>query len=286
VIFNFRRAGDCRKNGEPLKSAMAIKDITIKRLFAKSQNRCARPGCKSHLVLGEQVLAEICHIRARQSGGPRFDPALSAEDKDSFANLLLLCGTCHTLVDKDPKTWTVELLTEIKEIHERNGETEINTEIAREAMLILNKYANLTVKSRKRASAMSSGQGVAIAVGGDNHAPITVNASSRRTGTYYPPNSIGADANLTNYIDYLCELYVKFMQPIDTDEGRLFGKLGKQIKKRFHLAKRTRNHLPSERFHDLVNFLVHEKLPLTPVGRKHVKKGTRMYLSFEEFRSS
>jgi hypothetical protein len=76
------------------------------------------------------------------------------------------------------------------------------------------------------------------------------------------------------------------MQPIDTDTGRLFGKLGKQIKTRFHLAKRTRNHLPAERFHDLVDFLIQEKLPMTPVGRKHIKNGTRMCLSFEEFRLS
>ncbi len=258
----------------------------MKRLFAKSQNLCARPGCKSPLVIGEQVLAEICHIRARQSGGPRFDPSLSAEDKDGFGNLLLLCGTCHTLVDKDTTTWTVELLSEIKEIHERRGEAEINSDITDKAMLILDKHTKLTVKSPRKAKAVSSGYGVAIAVAGDNHAPITVKAARCPTGTYYPPNSIGADANLTNYIDYLCELYVKYMQPIDTDEGRLFGKLGKQIKTRFHLAKRTRHHLPTERFHDLVDFLIREKLSTTPVGRKHIRNGTRMCLTFEEFRLS
>ena len=263
---------------------MPIKDTTIKRLFAKSQNQCARPGCKSPLVIGDQVLAEICHIRARQKGGPRFDPTLSLEEKDGFANLMLLCGTCHTMVDKDPTKWTVPLLTEIKEIHERGGAAEIDSDMAGKAMLILDKHSNDTVRNLKQAKAISSQYGVAIAVGGDNHAPITVKSSSRPTGTYYPPNSIGANANLTNYIDYLCELYVKFMQPIDTDEGRLYGKLGKQIKTKFHLAKRTRNHLPAERFHDLVDFLVHEKLALTPVGRKHVRKGAKLCLSFEEYR--
>ena len=100
----------------------------------------------------------------------------------------------------------------------------------------------------------------------------------------YPANSIGADANMTNYVEYLCELYVKYMRPIEPNEDASWAKLGKHIKTEFHLKKKTRNHLSAERFWDLANFLIHEKLALTPVGRKHLRQGTKSCRTFEEFR--
>lgn len=47
---------------------------------------------------------------------------------------------------------------------------------------------------------------------------------------------------------------------------------------------RTRHHLAVDRFNDLIHFLIHEKLASTPVGKKHLRNGTRMCRSFEEFR--
>ena len=56
-------------------------------------------------------------------------------------------------------------------------------------------------------------------------------------------------------MDYLCELYVKYMSPIEKDRDSLWGRLAKQIKTKFRLAKRTRNDLPADRFPVLVEFL-------------------------------
>jgi hypothetical protein len=95
---------------------------------------------------------------------------------------------------------------------------------------------------------------------------------------------IGADANLTNYIEYLCHLYVEFVTPIEPDKNKSWAKLGKQIKTKFRLIKRTRNHLSAERFPDLVDYLVNEELARTPVGRKHLRQGKRLCRTFEEFR--
>jgi hypothetical protein len=126
---------------------------------------------------------------------------------------------------------------------------------------------------------------VAVSIAGSNHAPISVRLPSpKSSGTKYPANSTGADANLTNYIEYLCDLYVKFMLPIEPDEDTSWAKLGRHIKTKFHLKKRTRNHLSAERFGDLVHFLVNEKLAGTPVGMKHLRNGTKLCRSFEEFR--
>ena len=41
---------------------MPITPTTIKRLFARSGNRCAMPRCQSVLVNGEHVLAETIRI--------------------------------------------------------------------------------------------------------------------------------------------------------------------------------------------------------------------------------
>jgi len=52
-------------------------ETTIKRLFAVSGNRCAFPGCTAVLVTGGVVTGEICHIKAQNPQGPRYDPAQS-----------------------------------------------------------------------------------------------------------------------------------------------------------------------------------------------------------------
>ncbi|HEY3899228.1 MAG TPA: hypothetical protein VGM54_11475 [Chthoniobacter sp.] len=178
-------------------------------------------------------------------------------------------------------------------MHERAGLPEINTEIARQASLIYEakcaRKSSKITQSAVQGSAQAStrGPGVSVAIGGHNQGDIKINlnGSQKKLGSSYPANSIGADANLTNYIDYLCDLYVKYMAPVSKDTGQLWGKLGRQIKNRFRLRKRTRNHLAAEHFDALVKFLVSEKLATTPVGKAHLRNGTKLCRSFEEFRS-
>lgn len=73
---------------------------TVKRLFAESGNRCPYPGCQHRLVDEDgAIYAEICHITARNAGGPRFDASLTEEERRSFDNLLLLCRIHHVRID-------------------------------------------------------------------------------------------------------------------------------------------------------------------------------------------
>jgi hypothetical protein len=45
--------------------------VTVKRLFARSQNRCAFTGCDFPIVEeSDTVTGIICHINARSPGGP------------------------------------------------------------------------------------------------------------------------------------------------------------------------------------------------------------------------
>jgi hypothetical protein len=271
---------------------MAIKDSTIKRLFGMSRNECAMPDCKSPLIIGDVVVGEICHIRARRKKGPRYDPSVTAMEKDELGNLLLLCGTCHKLIDSSLGDYRIDWLETIKSAHEARTPlpVEISQKDAANAMLLLGRHINRSIKKagdveiRGSVQASATRGGVAVAIGGTNQGHVSIKIPASKDVRGYPPNSIGADANMTNYIEYLCDLYLKFMRPIEPNEDKSWAKLGKHIKTKFHLKKRTRNHLSAERFWDLVNFLIDEKLAFTPVGRKHLRQGMRLCRTFDEFR--
>lgn len=96
---------------------------TLRRLFALSGNQCAKPGCPTVLLSANGTLVgEVAHIAAESSGGPRFDSKLDEAGRRAFENLLLLCSTCHTLVDKEPKTYTKDILRKWKRDREARFE--------------------------------------------------------------------------------------------------------------------------------------------------------------------
>lgn len=271
---------------------MPISERTIKILFAKAQNTCAYPDCHAPLVIEETVLGEICHIRARRKGGSRYDPALTAEEKDAPANLILLCPTCHSLVDKDRSgAFPVEWLQQIKADHERNGGIELSARDARYALALLAKHKVKAKRTIQHATVVGSATAtatkgaVAVSIGGNNQGDIHIKTSAAGGIRGYPKNSIGADANLSGYLDYLCDLYVKYMSPTGEDEGSLRSRIGKNIKTKFRAIKRTRNDLPSERFLEIVEFL-HQKLARTPVGAGHIRRGTKLCSTFPEWRNT
>lgn len=257
---------------------MSIQLTTIKRLFAKSSNRCAMPKCPASIITDGIPVGEICHIKARNKKGPRYDPTITAREKDSYDNLLLLCRTCHKVVDSKPQTFTVPLLLEIKSIHEANGSIEITPQLSRDAELLLRH-----ISIPKSVTAHASGHGVAIAIEGDNHAPVTITQTTARraAATKYPSNAIGADANMAGYIDYLFGLGVDYWKGVPLMSP---GRLGKKIKDKFRLKSRTRHHLPVQRFHELVDFIVSAILTPSPAGKRHIGRGTKLCRSFDEWR--
>jgi hypothetical protein len=88
-------------------------------LYLRSGNRCAFPGCVQALMTADGILVgEIAHIEAALPSGPRFRAEMTNEQRRAFDNLLLLCGTHHTIVDVDVRTWTVETLQNLKRSHE------------------------------------------------------------------------------------------------------------------------------------------------------------------------
>ncbi|XCN73547.1 MAG: HNH endonuclease signature motif containing protein [Candidatus Electrothrix aestuarii] len=257
---------------------MSIKLTTIKRLFAASSNQCAFPKCTAPIIVDGIVVGEMCHIKARRKNGPRYDATLSAADKDGYDNLLLLCETCHKLIDANPERYSSEVLTKLKHQHEESGICEITPQQAHDAQLLLQAFTK-----QSRTSAKATGQGVAIAINGDVKAPITVNqAASRKPPTSkYPKNAIGADANMAGYVDYLFGLGIDYWK---NTPNMTAGRLGKKIKTKFRLKTRTRNHISVERFQELVNFIINDILKPSPVGKRHLREGTKLCRTFSEWR--
>jgi hypothetical protein len=61
---------------------------------------------------------EQAHIVAEEEDGPRGKSCLTLQQRNSYPNLILLCPTCHTKVDKAPDEYPVELLHQFKSEHE------------------------------------------------------------------------------------------------------------------------------------------------------------------------
>lgn len=105
---------------------MTVTQATKKKLFAASSNECAFPECDEEVVDIEEevVIGVIAHIRARSEDGPRHDPDMTDDERDEFSNLMVLCPTHHTRIDKNPEKYPPEKLEEWKEQHEQEATEE------------------------------------------------------------------------------------------------------------------------------------------------------------------
>ena len=94
------------------------KGEVLRELFLKSGNLCAFPGC-AHLIMDPNgaFVGEICHIEAAESGGERFNPKQTNEQRRELGNLLLLCHR-HHVITNNVKEFTVERMQQLKRYHE------------------------------------------------------------------------------------------------------------------------------------------------------------------------
>lgn len=103
---------------------MGIKQRDIKLLWGRAASRCAFPACRLELTQDSEAtessspIGEQAHIVAKESNGSRGDSPLTSNERDSYANLVLLCPTHHTIIDGNPKDFPIERLHSIKTDHE------------------------------------------------------------------------------------------------------------------------------------------------------------------------
>lgn len=94
---------------------------TIDTLAKRVGTRCSNPACRK-LTTGPGVepsrvvnIGVAAHITAASSGGPRYDPGLSPEERRAPENGIWLCQNCAKLVDSDPDRYSTTLLVQWKD---------------------------------------------------------------------------------------------------------------------------------------------------------------------------
>lgn len=105
---------------------MAITAKTIKILWSAAGGRCSFPGCWERLCYHEAgdvspfTLGEMAHICGEKPGANRHEASQEPKQRDDYSNLILLCPTHHTLIDRkeNEATYSVGVLHTMKAAHE------------------------------------------------------------------------------------------------------------------------------------------------------------------------
>lgn len=103
------------------KGRITLTQTTKYRLFADSGGFCQNPNCLSELFrdIGDTTIhiAEMAHIISAADDGPRANTQLTPEERGAYTNLILLCPTCHTVIDKAEEKYPKTLISEWKRLH-------------------------------------------------------------------------------------------------------------------------------------------------------------------------
>lgn len=104
----------------------------VKRaLAARVGDLCSNPDCRAltsgpHEDPAKAVnLGVAAHLTAAAPGGPRYDAALTPEQRASIENAIWLCQNHAKLIDSDPSRFTVALLREWKTRAEEEARSEL-----------------------------------------------------------------------------------------------------------------------------------------------------------------
>jgi hypothetical protein len=246
----------------------------VKKLFALSLNQCAFPDCIASIFsLTDEMIGEICHIKAKSPEGPRYDPNQTDAERHSFDNLILFCRNHHKVVDDQPKKFTVEWLKVTKQNHEQNGVFEITQEDARLARKLLDSY--LKIESRDEAQVMVNSPG-------SIQAKIFKASSKKGLPKGHPPGTIGADMDMHNYISYLVKRFNEFRRAAQKiyreRQSYPYSAIHTQIESIFD---NPTYYVPQGRFGELAAFFK-QRIDETPIGLRNQRNGIPSYYSFEK----
>jgi hypothetical protein len=92
-------------------------------LAMKSGNVCALKDCHKPLAVQADnnehiLLGEAAHIYGENSAAKRYRSDMTDEERNDFKNLLYLCPTCHTKIDKSEVSYPADYLFDLKKDHE------------------------------------------------------------------------------------------------------------------------------------------------------------------------
>lgn len=247
--------------------------IEVKRLFARSRNRCAFPNCESPITEDSgAITGEMCHIKAASPGGPRYDKTQTEAERHASSNLILLCGRHHKLIDTEPNKYTPVKIAQMKYQHEQGGIIEITPSSAKAATALLDNYTRVVVNA-------NTGQIAIHSPGAIQANTINLKITKAKVTVAPPTGSIAENRAMMSYAKYLIDRYQKFQKAdyIKTDRFKYIAiheALKRQFKGDWKLS-------PTSRFDDIVVFL-QKRIDNTIVGRKNKVNGSSSYHKFEE----
>lgn len=208
-----------------------------------------------------------------QPGRLRYDRNQTEEERHGFGNLILLCSVHHDIVDAEPGKYTAELLQEIKEMHERDGDIELSVGAGKLACRLIESYYHI--------EACGEAQVMVASPGSIQARHVTIKTSRKNPPVPLPSDAIGANIEMRSYVEYLTKRYIEF---------RLGGIKSGKDRRSFHpsmfhqLIQREfgarANLLPQTRFGELVAF-IQAAIDDTIIGRNRRAYGERSYHSFE-----
>lgn len=235
----------------------APSEQTVRRLFALSANRCAFHNCTTPLVHPSgTITGEICHIKAKKPSGARFDPKQSDEERHAFENLVLLCSAHHKIVDDQPGTYTVDLLQDIKKMHEEAGNRELTPEGVRLAGILRSSY----MRAAESISVTQTVTGDGNVVAGRD---VNINRRVVKKNIVQPGPEHVTEAQklkIKELVNELSEIGVKAGRA--PSYGKWWGKFYKQFKvTSYHL-------LPAANFDAAISWLYEQRARETPKLRR------------------
>ncbi|HUV42267.1 MAG TPA: HNH endonuclease signature motif containing protein [Sedimentisphaerales bacterium] len=258
-----------------MKAAKAPSENVIKRLFALSRNVCAFPNCATAIVQPTtmSVTGKICHIKAKSPGGPRYDLKQTEKERNSFENLILLCGVHHDIVDDQPEKFSVEVLQNMKKMHERNGDIKLSQENAR--------LVQGLIASSPRFGARCEAQVMVGSPGAIQAKYITIKTDKKSSRSIIIPGTVAEDARMYGYLNYLVKRYNEFKEweckkaKIKMNYSLIRVAYEREMK---YKIKDT----PQNMFGRAVEYL-QKRISNTKLGRIKKSRGQEIFSSFETF---
>jgi hypothetical protein len=132
---------------------MPLVESVKRRLVACSGGYCQNPDCRCWLFEihagGTLVsLEELAHIIGKTSRSPRGRVRYDKSALDRFDNIILLCPTCHTRIDKSPEQFPPSLLRQWKRDHQATIADSLASPACRSRAELQSKVAALLARNR------------------------------------------------------------------------------------------------------------------------------------------
>lgn len=250
---------------------------TLKALFARSKNQCAFPGCEAPIAESSgTVTGEVCHIRALNIGGPRYDPNQTQEERNAASNLVLMCSRHHKIIDTEAAKFTVTRLQSIKRAHEEVGVAEISLASARIAQQLQANCGDVTIISNHGNVAIQSPGAIQA------HTVTIKNTKAKGPSIQPPSGSIGAVQAKVAYCQHLIDRYQDYQKADKTGKTNYkYMAIHQALKRKFGTSWKL---LGEEHFNDVVAFL-QQRIDATILGKLNRGKGLPNYSTFENWRS-